>query len=565
MGLSYDEAMQERLEKIIKEAVSSFGVENPEVSIEHPELLSNGDYSTSAALAYAKELGKSPKEAAQDIKQFIENNKIEEIEKIEIAGPGFINFYLTDDFFRKNLEKIINDGDDFGRGNSLSGEKIMVEHTDPNPFKEFHIGHLMPITIGSAVSNIFSWSGAEVKQACYQGDVGMHVAKAIAYALENDPEGRGLSSGEDYAKGNKKAEEDDDFKQKVSEINKKIYSKEDKEINDIYDLGRQKSLDYFESLYKRIGVNFDYNFFERETAEIGKRVVVENIGDVFEVSENAVVFHAEKYDPTLHTRVFINSHGLPVYEAKDLGLAKLKFDKFSYTKSIIVTGNEIKDYFRVVLAAMKFVFPELRDKTKHLPHGMLRLPSGKMSSRTGDVITAEWLIEAVKAVIGSKGLLDEMGESEKEETKEAIAIGAIKYMILRQSIGNDIVFDFEKSLSIDGDSGPYLQYAYARTNSLLAKAGKKGDLGGERKSLHEIEKLLYRFPEIIERAMKDYAPNLILTYLVELAGSFNNFYAHEKIISDDNESQYKIAITEAFRIVLKNGLTVLGMPMPDRM
>jgi len=557
--------MLKELENLVKNAVISLGIDSPEVVIEHPELLSNGDYSTSAALAYAKDLDKSPHDLAQGIKKYIENNKLEEIDKVEIAGPGFINFYLSKYFFRNSLEKIINDRADFGKGNLLMGEKIIIEYTDPNPFKEFHIGHMMSNAVGEAMSRIIEANGAEVKRACYQGDIGMHVAKALAYAIENDPEGKNLSNGEDYSKGNKKAEENENFKQKVIEINKKLYTREDESINNIYDIGRKKSLNYFDLIYKRLDTEFNYFFFESETARNCIEIIKNNMGSVFEESQGAIVFHAENYDPKLHTRVFINSEGLPTYEAKELPLAKLKYDKYPYTKSIVVTANEQSDYFRVLLAAMKFIYPDLRKKTKHLPHGMLRLPSGKMSSRTGDVITAEWLIEAVKAVIGSKGLLNEMEESEREETKEAIAIGAIKYMILRQSIGNDIIFDFEKSLSIDGDSGPYLQYTYARTNSLLAKAGKKGNLKGQRNNLHEIEKILYRFPEIIERAMKEYAPNMILTYLVELAGSFNNFYANEKIISEDSESEYKLAITEAFNIILKNGLRILGIPTPHRM
>jgi arginyl-tRNA synthetase len=561
----YYRGMLKELERHIKAALQAQGIESPEVAIEHPELLSNGDYSTSAALAYAKELGKNPKEITEEIKKYIEENKLEGIEKIEIAGPGFINFYLNKDFFKKNLEEIIKKGDGFGIGESMKEEKIMVEHTDPNPFKEFHVGHLMPNIIGHAIANILRWNGAEVKEACYQGDVGLHVAKAIAVALESDNTPGKLQKGIFYTEGNKRFEEDEGFKKKVIEINKKIYTRQDENINSIYDAGRKLSLEYFDSLYKRLGIKFDYFFFESESAKLGKEIIEENTGDIFEESQGAIVFHAENYDPSLHTRVFINSEGLPTYEAKELGLAKIKYEKYPYTRSIVVTGNEIKDYFKVLLAAMKFIFPDLREKTKHLPHGMLRLPSGKMSSRSGDVITAEWLIEAVKAVLGSKGLLDEMPEQEKEQTKEDIAIGAIKYMILRQSIGNDIIFDFEKSLSIDGDSGPYLQYAYARTNSLIAKAGKKGSLSGERKNLHEIEKTLYRFPEIVERSMKEYAPNLILTYLVELAGSFNNFYAHEKIISEDSESDYKLAIAEAFRVVLKNGLTILGIPTPERM
>ena len=156
---------------------------------------------------------------------------------------------------------------------------------------------------------------------------------------------------------------------------------------------------------------------------------------------------------------------------------------------------------------------------------------------------------------------------------EGVAIGAIKYMILRQSIGQDIIFDFEKSVSTEGDSGVYLQYAHARANSILEKAGKRGDARGERKNNHEIEKLLYRFPEIVERAGKEYAPNFIVTYLTELAASFNNFYAHEPVLSSTKlgtgeegpESAYRLAIVEAFKTVMKNGLTVLGIPAPERM
>lgn len=553
--------MKDNLSNQIKEFFIDKGVDTELFSIEHPENLEHGDYSTNAALVYAKDLNVKPKDLAEELKTYLEKNKTEDIEKIEIAGPGFVNFYLSKIYFQKNIDEIIEKGSDFGKTNLLSDEKVIVEHTDPNPFKEFHIGHLMPNVVGSTVANIYRWTGAEVMEANYQGDVGLHVAKAIWAIQKLKPE----NFLDAYALGHTAYEEKEEVKKEVIDINKKIYSREDEEINSIYEGGKRLSLEYFDTLYKRLGANFDFYFFESETAGVGKEIVKENLGEIFEESEGAVVFRADKYDPSLHTRVFINSEGLPTYEAKELGLAKLKYDKYPYTKSIVVTGNEIKDYFRVLLAAMKFVFPELREKTKHLPHGMLRLPSGKMSSRTGDVITAESLIDDVKNMIGSKGLLADMREDEREKTKEKIAIGAIKYMILRQAIGNDIIFDFEKSLSLEGDSGPYLQYAYARTRSLLEKAGRKGDTSSGREKLHEIEKLLHRFPGIIERAVKEYAPNLILTYLVELSGSFNNFYAQEKVISEEKESSYRLAIAEAFGIVLKNGLTVLGIPTPERM
>ena len=511
--------IKEQIEKILGRAVT----------LVHPKSLDNGDYTLIV-----------DEETAQDDFEKLEKNKPEFISKIEFIKPRFINFYLSKEFFKESLEDILKKGKDFGKNESLNGKKVMVEHTDPNPFKEFHIGHLMPNVIGSAISRVFEWNGAEVKQVNYQGDVGLHVAKAV-WALTQ------ACVGNAYAYGHKAYEENPDAKKEIEEINKKIYEKSDEKINTIYEKGKKESLDYFENIYKRLGTKFDYYFFESNTGEVGKKLVEENIGKVFEKSEGAIVFKGS------HTRVFINSQGLPTYEAKDLGNAQNKFNTYPYDLSVIVTGNEIKDYFKVVLEAMSKVLPELAKKTKYLPHGMLRLTTGKMSSRTGNIITAEKLIDEIK---------------EKVKGDEQVAIGAIKYMILRQAIGNDIVFDIDKSVSTEGDSGVYLQYAYARTNSLLEKAQPVKSRAFDRleeRETHELERLLYRFPEVVERAGKEYAPHHITTYLTELAGSFNNFYAHEQIISDDKESPYRIAITKAFNIVMKNGLNILGIPAPKRM
>ena len=482
----------------------------------HPKALSNGDYTIIADVETAEEGFKK-----------LESSKFEEIDKVELVNKRFINIYLSQEFFAKSLEEIIEKGEKFGKGNKFKGERVMVEHTDPNPFKEFHIGHLMPNVIGSTIARIFEWSGAEVRQVNYQGDVGLHIAKT-------------LWANSDYAKGNKAYEEDPEAKKEIEDINKKVYEKSDPELNKRYEDGKKESLAKFEEMYKRLGTKFDYYFFESETGKVGKEIVENNIGGVFERSDGAVVFKGP------HTRVFINSLGLPTYEAKDLGNAKLKYEKYPYTKSVIVTGNEIKDYFKVVFEAMAQVLPELAGKTLHLSHGMLRLPTGKMSSRTGSVVLAESLIEEVKKRV--KG-------------DEAVAIGAIKYMILRQSIGHDIVFDFEKSVSTEGDSGVYLQYAHARACSVLEKSVGQGRTLDTDSQGPTLVRLLYRFPEIVERAALEYAPNYITTYLTELASSFNNFYAREQIIGND----YRLAITRAFRIVMRNGLEILGIPAPDKM
>ncbi len=543
--------MKEKIEKLIKEAS---GIDN--FSVEHPSDSRMGDYSTNAGIKTGK---------AKEILEYLNAHKPEFIEKIELAGPGFINFYLSKEFFQKSLGEIINKGNNFGKSEHAKGFRVMVEHTDPNPFKEFHIGHLMPNVIGSTIARIFEWNGAEVKQANYQGDVGLHVAKSIWESM-NQGQIRITDihhSAKAYVVGSEMYETDIQIKKEIDDINRKIYDRSDPKINELYDSGRESSLKYFESIYKKLNSKFDFYFFESETAPIGKKIVEENIGKVFEESDGAIVFKGEKFDPSLHTRVFINSQGIPTYEAKDLGNAKNKSDVYPYDLSVVVTGNEIKEYFRVMLAALGQIYPELAKKTKHLPHGMLRLPSGKMSSRTGEVITAEELIEEVKT---------------RTKGDEQVAIAAIKYMILRQAIGNDIVFDFEKSVSTEGDSGVYLQYAHARANSILEKAKdltqpSPSPRRGQEKSMlfssagevRPIERLLYRFPEIVERAGAEYAPNYITTYLTELAASFNNFYAHEQVISGDAASGYRLAIVEAFKIVMKNGLNILGIAAPERM
>lgn len=533
---------RETIEKLTQSALKELGYEGSFV-VEYPLDIKNGDYSTNVALALSKSTGVSPRELAEKLVEILKKSGEDMFEKVEVAGPGFINFYLSKEFFRESLQYINKKGKDFGKTKNMKGEKVIVEYTDPNPFKEFHIGHLMSNAIGEAVSRIIEWSGADTKRANYQGDTGMHVAKAVWGYFRSD----WINA---YKIGSKAYDENLEARLEIEEINKKIYDRSDKKINKVYDEGRKASLKYFEGIYKRLGTKFDYLFFESNAGKLGKKIVEENTGKVFEESDGAVIYKGEKFDPSLHTRVFINSHGLPTYEAKDLGNAKQKYDKYKYTKSVVVTGNEIRDYFKVMLSALGQIYPKLREMTKHLPHGMLRLSTGKMSSRTGDVITAESLIEDVKLRV--KG-------------DETVAVGAIKYMILRQSIGNDIIFDIEKSVSTEGDSGVYLQYAHARASSVLEKAGKKGNTKSERAHTHEVERMLHRFPEIIERAQVEYAPHHITTYLTELAGSFNNFYAHEQVISEDAESLYRLAIVEAFKNVIKNGLTVLGIPAPLRM
>lgn len=569
--------IKEILTNVIKEAVLSVGFEANNIYLEHPTDLRYGDYSTNIALILAKEANKNPKELAEVITRYIAQNKPKEVERVEKAGVGFINFYLSEKFFTESIKKILEKKDKWGNNESLKNQKTIIEYTDPNPFKEFHIGHLMSNAIGESVSRIIEFSGAEVMRANYQGDVGLHTAKAV-WALQKlsqkQSSGDMIDSktlGKAYAEGAKAYEEestqDGGAKNQIKEINKKIYDRSDEKINKLYDNGRKISLEHFEKIYKKLGTKFDEYFFESETGSTGKKIVEDNLKKVFEESDGAFIFRGEKHG--LHTRVFINSEGLPTYEAKDLALAEIKRDRFDYNKSIVITASEQREYYKVVLSSMKQIFPELAEKTKHITHGMLRLPSGKMSSRTGDVFTGEALIDEVKNKI-----LEKMKDSDiedKEGTAEKIGIGAIKYSILKQSAGKDIIFDYDKMLSFEGDSGPYLQYTRVRANAVLEKA-KAENIKINIKTLkrntnigENLEKLLYRFSEVVERANAEYEPHYITTYLTELAGAFNSFYAKEKIVEKSDTAPYKIVLTEAFETTIKNGLWLLGIKTPDKM
>jgi arginyl-tRNA synthetase len=566
---------------LIKSIQKAIGAIAPDVSsqslikLEHPTEISHGDYSTNAALAFAKELKTNPKKLAEEIVAKLNENLPKEVEKVEVAGPGFINFHLTAKCLQETV-KTIGEHEKFGTTAELKGKKYVVEYTDPNPFKQFHIGHLMDNAIGEAISRIVEWNGADTTRVCYQGDVGRHVALCI-YGMrllkDSYPDDAvSLSDkmaylGRAYAAGSKAAKEDPSLDESIRLINKKIYEHSDEEVETLYQQGKEWSLEYFEEIYKLLGTKFDHYFFESVTGPVGLKIVEEGLKKgVFEKSEGAIIFPGEKYGE--HTRVFVNKEGLPTYEAKELGFAQVKYDAYPYDVSITLSANEISAYFKVIIKALSLIRPELAPKITHVAHGVLKLPSGKMSSRTGDVITAEAFIgqavDRVKEKIAERGF----DEATTKTVADQVAIGAIKYVILKQSPGKDIIFDMEQALSFEGDSGPYLQYSYVRAKSVLEKLDGEVAFDFPTQTTKEqsyLEKIVYRLPEVLEQSLKELAPQNITTYLIDLAGAFNSFYAHNKILDESDNTPYRVALTRAFTTVMRNGLTILGIPVPEVM
>ena len=566
--------IKEELKKLVESALKKLGYETS-VVIEIPKDPTHGGFSSNVAMRLSGQLKKSPIDIAEEIVEKLEDSNL--VDEVEVMKPGFINFKLSASIYKRVISEIKEQKDSFGKSDKFKNEKIMIEFTDPNPFKLLHIGHLYSNIVGESISRILEINGADLKKANYQGDVGLHVAKCLWGWLESNTD---IDSFEDstlgekveylgkwYATGAEAYEDDEHAKKQIQELNKKIYSKEDEKINRVYDLGKAWSLEYFEDRYKKIGMkprsngkSFDYYYMESEVADEGKKFVEDNLDrGVFEKSEGAIIFPGEKFG--LHNRVFINSMGLPTYEAKELGLAPRKYQDFKYDKSIIVTAAEIKEYFRVLLKALSIISPDLAAKTTHLTHGFVKLATGKMSSRKGNIITADQLINDVEEAVVKK--------SEEENESEKIALGAIKYAFLKNSLGGDIEFNQEESLSFEGNTGSYLLYTYVRCQSILSKESISKVSENSLKSSYEVDvlKLLSQYKDEVIAAGEHLSPHIICNYLYDLAQCFNTFYANCRVLNAETEEDKnaRIALTEATAQVLKNGLNLLGIDVVEKM
>lgn len=560
--------VRHKIQQILKKAAG----ETFEVTPQENEKF--GHYTTAVAMKLAKERGENPRKVAEEIAaKLVAAAPQNFFLKVEVAGAGFVNMWLTDDAVRAGFKEVSENKGRLASADLFKGKKVMIEYTDPNPFKQFHIGHLMTNTIGESLARIHEAAGAEVMRVNYQGDVGVHVAKSVWGMLKLASEMPGDAAplgektvflGRAYTLGSKTYEEDSAAKAGIDAINKKIYERSDAEVNSLYDKGRSWSLEYFETLYTRLGTKFEHYFFESEIGPDGVAIVKAH-PEVFVESQGAVIFPGEKYG--LHNRVFINSLGLPTYEAKELGLNKKKFDLYHPDASIISTANEINEYFKVLLKAMELTVPEVALKTRHVGHGMLRLPTGKMSSRTGDVITAEGLLEDIKEIVAEKIKDREFNAAEKELIKEKVALAAVRYSILRQGVGKDIIFDAKTSVAFHGESGPYLQYTYARLNRVVKRSveeNKRGDTEvSELTTEHEMRLMrkLFGLPDEITRSVENLTANNLATYLFEFANLANRFYEDQLILADENAARRgaRLLLSEVAARVLREGLHLLGI------
>ena len=535
-----------------------------------------GDYATNVALRLSKQLGKSPREVAETIKAEFQHDDIADV---DIAGPGFINIRLSD-------MAILKLADTKSR-KSLAGQTVVAEYSDPNPFKPLHAGHLYTTLVGDTIANLLEQAGAKVIRLNYGGDVGRHVAISMWAILNNESHAtsidemaadalRGIEArtkedlhtrakylGQAYSQGTEKFETDEEVKKQVLEINKRVYefhttNDHESALAQIYWTCRQWSYDYFTILYEELKVHpFDRFIPESEVTPLGVSTINEQLTKgVYERSDGAVVFKGEPYG--LHTRVFINSEGIPTYEAKDVGLIQLKWKEYHFDKSIVITANEQAEYYKVMLKSVEQFAPEIVEHSIHLTHGVVKLQGGvKMSSRRGNVVTALKILEAAR----------EAGQKSETAHGEDSILAAVKYSFAKSRIGGDIIYDPEESVALDGNSGPYLQYAHARARSILAKS-KTQNPKFKIEALEAEERSLARkvgeYHEVIGKSVNELMPHHICTYLYELAQIFNRFYEHNRVIDDPRE-ELRLQLVQKYADTLKAGLELLNIPAPDSM
>ncbi|HRF28026.1 MAG TPA: arginine--tRNA ligase [Candidatus Saccharibacteria bacterium] len=552
------------MNEVIAEYIQKRLGEDVQVQLTRPEP-QFGDYSTNVALQLAKMLARNPREIAEEVAASLRENP--GVKEVTIAGPGFINLWLHDDAL---LELATREP-----ARPLEGQNVVAEYSDPNPFKVLHAGHLYTTVMGDAISRLVEAAGATVHRVNFGGDVGRHVAMnmwAILQALggenpeklndvDEDLHARAAWLSARYVEGNSAFETDDSAKEAILELNKRVYQlhaddDHDSAFAQIYWTCRQWSYDYFDLFYKELQVKpFEKYYPESVTTPTGVETVQRELENgIYQTSDGAVVFKGEDYG--LHTRVFINSEGLPTYEAKDVGLIMQKWRDYHFDQSIIITGNDIEQYMKVVQKSIEQFEPELVARSTHLTHGNLKLAGGKkMSSRKGTVLLALDVLGAAR---------EAQAEQHGEHNEDAV-LGAVKYAFLQNRIGGDIVYNPETSVSLTGNSGPYLQYAHARACSIVAKASKEAT---KPTMLQETERALAvklgEYAEAVETATKNLMPHLLCNYLYELAQSFNRFYESSRIIDDEREAE-RLYLAVRYRDVLAEGLGLLGIAAPEKL
>ena len=568
-----------KLKKLFSENINNiFGANYAEkVDIQNSTKKEFGDFQTNFAMVSSKLIGKNPREIASTLVDNFKENDI--IEKLEIAGPGFINIYLKNSFLNEEIKKVENEKYDFSFLNT--DKTVIIDYSSPNIAKRMHIGHLRSTIIGDSIKRILQFLGFHTLADNHIGDWGTQFGKLIvAYknwlnkkAYEEDPIGeleRIYVQFSDEAKKNPALEDEAREELKKLQLGDEENQKLWKEFIDI-------SLKEYNKIYDRLGVNFDYYYGESFYNDM-MPAVLEELKEKGIACEDqgalVVFFENDKLPPAIVQK----KDGSFLYTTSDLATMKFRKDELNVDEAVYLTDDRQQNHFKQVFEIGEMLGEPYNYKKTHVVFGIMRFGDGMIfSSRSGNIIRLVDLLDEAKTQV--KKVIDEKNpnipEEEKEKIAEIVGSGAIKYFDLSQNRTSDITFTWDKVLSFEGNTGPYLQYTYVRIMSIFRKL-KEENINVENKDVilenmngveRELAVELLRFPQTVVKSYESYRPNIIADYLFDIAKLFNNFYNSNSILKEENKKvmDARILLAEKTAFILKEGLGLLGINTVDRM
>ncbi len=538
--------------------------------IEIPPSSDMGDFAFPCFIL-AKEMKRNPSEIAGLLAKKIKSS---DFEKIESRGP-YINFFLDrKKTAEETIRKIMKEKDRYGSMNKK--EKIVIEFPSPNTNKPLHIGHARNIVLGQSISNILNFCGNKVVVTNLNNDRGIHICKSMVayekFGKGNSPEKAKRKSdhfvGDYYIKFAQELQKNKNLDNEAQLCLQK-WEAGDKKTLDLWKKMNSWALKGFKETYKKFGLKIDKNYFESKIYNSGKEIIREALKKGIVQKKEDGALYIDLSNEGLGEKILLRADGTSIYITQDIYLALLKKKEYNFDTSIYVSATEQNHHFRTLFAILKKLGYSWADNLLHLNYGMVNLESGRMETCEGNGVDSDDLINELKSLsleeINKR--FPKLSQKEKEKRAEAISLSALRYYFLRVERIKDVVFKPEESISFEGNTGPYLLYSYARAKSILKKAksikniAKVGNQTDKEKGLI-LE--LAKFPEIVENAYKNLAPNIIANYAYQLSQKFNEFY-HSSPVLGSEEEQFRLSLVSCFSQTLKNSLSLLGINVLEKM
>lgn len=577
----------------------NFVPEENQIQIQNTRKDQEGDI-TLVVFAFLRVSKKTAEETGREIGDYLIEN-IQSIKSFNVI-KGFLNLVIANEYWLENLVSAYNDANYGIIPNDENSESVMVEYSSPNTNKPLHLGHIRNNLLGYSISEILKANGKRVIKTNIVNDRGIHICKSM-YAWQKwgngkTPENSGMKG--DHLVGEFYVEFDKHYKAEITELVKKGLSKEEaegqapsilaaRELLLKWESGDSDTMNLWQTMnewvyqgfditYKKLGVNFDKIYYESETYLVGKEEVLRGVMEnIFTQKEDGSVW-ADLTDEGLDQKILLRSDGTSVYITQDIGTAKMRYIDYAIDKMIYVVGNEQNYHFQILAVLLDKLGFKWGKDLFHFSYGMVELPSGKMKSREGTVVDADDLIEEMIQVARDMsvelGKLESLSKEEAEDTFRMIAMGALKYYILKVDPRKNMMFNPSESIDFNGNTGPFIQYTYARIKSVLRKAGMNNivlDNNVKASSLFPKEKELLKrislFPATVKEAGDNYSPAVIANYCYELVKEFNQFYHEYSILSepDTDQRNFRLILSSTVAEIIKKGMNFLGIEMPERM